>query len=414
MHHDLFRPQVLAWQQNPRYGTVLLCRPLGARVLTGLIGGLTLAAILFLAFNSYTRKVSVNGMLVPDQGLLAIRAPVTGIVKTVDVTEGQEVQQGARLFVLDQDRLLAGQGGLASALLVNLDQQRQEVRVSLANLREQGELLEQGHQHGQRQRQASLAVLQQLQIQEQATLALRKNALARAVTLKRDGHVADSDLDAARMQVIAQEKTLTQLQLQQQDIEAELAAMAVEFGQQQLELSRQMAAGREELLALEHQQVRLQSESRTEFRAPVDGHIGRLELHPGMNISAGENVLTLVPSGSRLVAQLQVPSHAMGFIDHGQAVDLQLDSFPYQKFGIQHGRISGFDTAAAQEVARPGQQPLSEFRVLVELEQQTVSAYGREYALKPGMQFTAEIGLDQRSLLQWLLEPLFSIGRAVE
>jgi membrane fusion protein len=44
----------------------------------------------------------------------------------------------------------------------------------------------------------------------------------------------------------------------------------------------------------------------------------------------------------------------------------------------------------------------------VELDQQAVTAYGKAWALAPGMRLSADIILEKRSLLDWLLDPLFA------
>ena len=43
------------------------------------------------------------------------------------------------------------------------------------------------------------------------------------------------------------------------------------------------------------------------------------------------------------------------------------------------------------------------------LHRQTVDAFGREVALQPDMTLRADIILERRSLIEWLLEPLLSV-----
>jgi membrane fusion protein len=47
----------------------------------------------------------------------------------------------------------------------------------------------------------------------------------------------------------------------------------------------------------------------------------------------------------------------------------------------------------------------------VRLDRQTVDAFGRQVALQPDMMVQADIVLERRSLMEWLLEPLHSIRR---
>ena len=129
---------------------------------------------------------------------------------------------------------------------------------------------------------------------------------------------------------------------------------------------------------------------------------------PGQAVQAGQPLLSLLPRGARLQAQLQVPSRAIGFIRPGDRVQLRYQAYPYQKFGHQAGRVlrisrSTVASAPGAAMAEP------QYRVLVELERQGVIAYGRAEALRPGMLLEADILGERRRLYEWLLEPLYSL-----
>ena len=105
-----------------------------------------------------------------------------------------------------------------------------------------------------------------------------------------------------------------------------------------------------------------------------------------------------------------MPSRAIGFVKPGQRVKLMIDAFPFQHFGTQQGVI---DTVS-QTVLAPneilGAVALKEpaYRVTVRLDRQTVAAYGQAIPLQPDMSLQADITLEQRSLIAWLLNPLIS------
>ena len=53
------------------------------------------------------------------------------------------------------------------------------------------------------------------------------------------------------------------------------------------------------------------------------------------------------------------------------------------------------------------------YRIKVELESQSIGAYGKPEPLRPGMQVEADILLDRRRLIEWIFEPILSLaGRA--
>ena len=77
-----------------------------------------------------------------------------------------------------------------------------------------------------------------------------------------------------------------------------------------------------------------------------------------------------------------------------------------------------FPTSAlgpAEQAALLGEVRSSEpvYRIVVQLDRQTVSAYGAEHALLPGMALEADILLERRRLVEWVFEPLYAL-RGVE
>jgi membrane fusion protein len=49
------------------------------------------------------------------------------------------------------------------------------------------------------------------------------------------------------------------------------------------------------------------------------------------------------------------------------------------------------------------------YKITVSLAQQSITAYSEEIFLKPGMMLSADVILDERSLFEWLMEPLYSL-----
>lgn len=99
---------------------------------------------------------------------------------------------------------------------------------------------------------------------------------------------------------------------------------------------------------------------------------------------------------------------------------LRYQAYPYQKFGHQKGRVAQISRSAlsASELGTlrasvQSQEPL--YRVTVTLAHQAVTAYGKAEALKPGMLLEADILGEQRRLIEWIFEPLYSIkGRVFD
>ena len=115
---------------------------------------------------------------------------------------------------------------------------------------------------------------------------------------------------------------------------------------------------------------------------------------------------------------MYVPSHAVGFIKPGMTAMLRYRAFPYQKFGQHRARVREVATTsvrpeelATSAAAMPGAaQSEPVYRIRLELDQQTVKAYGAPMPLRSGMLVDASVMLEKRKLYEWVLEPLFSIS----
>ncbi len=168
------------------------------------------------------------------------------------------------------------------------------------------------------------------------------------------------------------------------------------------------------MAGLEQQQTQTEAQSSYVVVATIDGRVAALPVHKGQGVPVGAAVAVLTAGDTPLEAELYAPSRASGFIREGQDVRLMYQAFPYQKFGAGEGRVSSVSRTvlAPAEVAIPGlqvQEPV--FRVRVKLSRDQVAAYGRSVSLQPGMLLTADVVIDRRSLLEWLLDPLYAAGR---
>jgi membrane fusion protein len=127
----------------------------------------------------------------------------------------------------------------------------------------------------------------------------------------------------------------------------------------------------------------------------------------------------VLPAGSELEAHLLVPSRAVGFVEPGDRVLLRYEAFPYQKFGHHGGRVARISRSTinpGEFTSQPGLQSRGEpyYRIVVELDESSVRAFGKNEPLMPGMLLEADIMGETRQLWEWAIEPLFALSNNVE
>ena len=417
MTDSLFRPEVMAAKRRSWLGGVSLAQPLSLWLLTACAMAAAAAVVLFLAFGEYSRRSRVTGQLVPDLGLATVVAPVSGVITQSMSGEGEHVLRDGSLLVISVPRASPVGGDMTAGLRAGLQQQHDGIEQSY---RAGSELL-QAQRRGHR---------------EQLAIARREWGQLEAAIVTRREQVGIAEATLARFRTLAAQRYVSDVQLKQQE-QAYLETVA---GLQALQ--RQATAGLRNLRQIEQalrewpaqrsarsatrmrelaqwaeQRLQVEAGGETLVRAPVSGLVASRLIEPGQSVQAGQPLLTLLPAGSQLQAQLLVPSRAIGFIEPGDEVLLRYQAFPHQKFGHHRGKVLRISRSAlspggvgALLGAADSQAGEPYYRVLVELSRQSVVAYGQAEPLRPGMLLEADILGERRKLYEWALEPLYSLS----
>jgi membrane fusion protein len=251
---------------------------------------------------------------------------------------------------------------------------------------------------------------------EQTNIAERRvEKLRPGVT---DGTFSQVEFERYQAEALTGRTQLNVLSRQRLDTEQQLKTLQNQLQELPLTIESQRNQLRFRLSAINQALAQNEAQRASVLRAPRDGVVASLAIQDGQTVGVGQRLLSILPEGSLLQAELWLPSRAVGFIENGDRVVLRYPAFPYQKFGQQDGRVlevSRSATAASELTGLLGRtisEPL--YRVGVRLEQQAVSAYGKPEALKPGMTVDADILLDRRRLIEWVLEPLYGVRRSFE
>ena len=241
----------------------------------------------------------------------------------------------------------------------------------------------------------------------QLLLQVKQKALTRAESLRDRGLLALSDFEQVYALVLDQQGVIEQFGLDLQQTHGELDVAQADQHSQEFASAREQQRLTAEHAELQKQLLRLGAEQSSTVVAPIAGRITSILRHVGMSVNAGEQMMVLVPLNTKLQAELLLPSSARGFVAVGQAVTIRYDAFSYQKFGVQDATVLSVDTSAV--MSKTGAEMVPMYKVVATLAKQSISAYGYEEKLLPGMVLSADVVVDKRSLLEWLLEPLLSI-----
>jgi hemolysin D len=140
--------------------------------------------------------------------------------------------------------------------------------------------------------------------------------------------------------------------------------------------------------------------NRAVITAPVRGRIAHLLVrNQGEAVRRGQTIMTLLPNGAPLVAQIQIANRDIGQVEKGQEVRFKFDAFPFAEHGVLRGELTN-----VLPDADPGQGETT-YQAYAKLERAYFRVQGKEVELLSGMTATAEIVSERKTILELLLKP---------
>lgn len=415
---QLFRLEAQDAQRTRTLGEIVLVRPVSFAFLTAAAACMAIAVVLFFAFGSYTRRTTVDGMLVPDTGLVKVYARQQGVVLKKTVVEGQHVVRGQVLYTMSTDLQSAADGQTQVAIIA----QAHERKASLQEEIDKTRLLQQDERATLQARIAALrAELGRIddQLADQRTHAsIAADAAARYEGLLARDYISKDQAQQRQGDLLDQQSKLHGLQRDRASTAQALTEAVNDFAG--LSLKQQNQLSQIERSVIDVDQTLVESEARRELAvtAPETGTATAAIAEPGQMVDSTRPLVSIVPAGAQWQAHLFVPSAAVGFIRVGAPVLIRYQAYPYQKFGqyqatvhsITRSALSATELTASGEPANGSSTGNGTFyRITAALKSQTVTAYGNPQALQAGMTLQADVMQERRRLYEWVLEPLYSL-----
>ena len=414
----LFRRAALDAQKPKSCGEILLVRPLSYRLLSLAALLCTLAIVALFTWGSYTKRSSVTGQLVPSAGLLRIYPPQTGIVGKKLVAEGQSVKAGDTLYLISSERQSSTLGSVFASVSEQLGARKESLTGELERTRQ----LQREEQEGLTKQVAALR--SELEKIDSLLEGQRDRVALAEETSKRYQSLLEQDYISREQRQQKREELLDQ-QTRLKSVEREQIALRRELGSRQESLDALRFKHENQLAQIERvisstSQELSESEGRRmlAITAPIDGTATAVVAEVGQAVDGRRPLLSIVPAGSQLEAQLYAPSRAVGFVRPGAEVLMRYQAYPYQKFGHARGTVvsvartalpgSEISSLLAPGAEAQGSEPL--YLISVALERQSINAYGVAQPLQAGMLLEADVLQESRKLYEWVLEPLFSLS----
>jgi membrane fusion protein, adhesin transport system len=375
--------------------------------------GITLVVFLgWAAFFELEEITRGQGRVIPASREQVVQSLDSGILREMKVHEGQMVEAGQVLLLLDDSR--------AGPVYREASEKTLALSAQVARLRAEAyatplvfpKQVMADAQVVQRERQAYDARKRALdeQIDVQASQLATQRELDMTTPLVKQGVI--SEVEALRLQRQLSDLNRQQADLQGQMVErrnryltdanAELVRLDSELSQ-----TRENASAREDSL------------KRTVVRAPMKGVVKNIQITTlGGVVQPGQSIMEIVPTQDEMLVEAYVKPAEVAFLKLGQPATVKLTAYDFNKYGALEGVLEHLspDTLKDERNRRQGSLPELEegyYRILVRIKEGTQVRAGMTLAPMPGMTAVVEIRTGRKTVLEYLFRPLQNVTQAL-
>ena len=396
---------------------------------------LMLAALVVAVAWSALAQVDIvtkaNGRVVPDGREQVIASLEGGLLRELLVREGEQVESGQPLALLDPTRAEAQQAeGQAKRLAMRGTLARLQAEASGKPLKFAPQLPP------------------EVVAGETESFEARRNALVEATdSVRRSMALLGRELDVSqRMSAkgLMSEVEVMRLKRQINELAAQIQERSNRFRQ---DASAELVRVRTELSLMEEQMVvRDDAMRRNTLTSPVRGIVKQIRANTvGGVVAPGAPVMEILPLGQHVLVEARVRPADIGFVKVGQPVLVKLSAYEYTIYGGLRGIVHSISPDALGDPERASSPDGTWYRALVRADsnsllpqqhltkaekvataEKTVVSTDAAAAIKksstpalqpalpvlPGMNGTVEIRTGERSVLAFMLLPMLKSQEA--
>jgi HlyD family secretion protein len=416
-------PDALALEHRPL--------PRLARITGYLLMGMIVSFLVWASIAKVDRIVVAPGKLVSSEPLIVVQPLESAIVRDILVKAGDTVRKGEVVAHLDPtfvtaeatslttqkasldaeiDRLLAGLSGSPYAAGDDAERRRQasllaehraEIAASLDALDAQISKDEAAlATNAGRQAAVESRIVLLKSIEDIRAKLFEKNYVSRVEMLEAQAATlaATAELDQLKGEAVEQQHGLA-------SDEARRAAFDREW-RRKVEQELVDATRRRDAVAEELTKASRKAEL-SALVAPADGVVMEIAHRSiGSVLQPAEPLVTIVPAGAPLKAEVEIDAADIGSVTTGSTVRVKVEAFPFQRYGTLDGTL---EVVSPDAFRREAPAIGAYFRGLVGFESLALSGLGDAVRLTPGMTVTAEIHAGEQRLIAYISYPVIRV-----
>ena len=421
-----FLPAILEVTETPP-------SPTGRLVMWSIL--LLLVIGLVWAFLGHINEVAVaNGKVIPSGQAKTVQVKNKGIIKEILVEEGQQVQEGDVLVVLDPTTADADYDSLKKrAAYYKLDIQRLTAELSdqpftpeededleAHDLAAEMALYQSRTSDHQTQRQSRQDVIDQRRAKLQATqttyekyadaLKIAQEKERRLVDLKEQNAISEFQLLEQQKETIeyaknaqAELESLSTIQAEIAEAEQNLANVDAAYKK---DIMTALVEAKKEYYSITESIKKADEDARmATIVAPSSGRVYNLSVHTvGGIVTDAQPLMQIVPEDVTLEFEVYADNKDIGFIKPKMEAEVKVETFNFQKFGMVKADVEEISADAVNEPNDPEKN--KKFKLILKpSEKNSIDVFGEEVPLTVGMNVSAEIKIKEKRIVDFFLDP---------
>jgi HlyD family type I secretion membrane fusion protein len=143
--------------------------------------------------------------------------------------------------------------------------------------------------------------------------------------------------------------------------------------------------------------------SRLDITASISGVVKGLAVNSIQSvIKPGQTIMEIVPADDELVVETKVTTSDIGHVSIGQQAEVKVNSYDPHRFGTVMGKVKKISASTFLD-----EQHNPYFQATIALDKSYIGSATSKYRIIPGMTVQADIKTGEKSVLDYLLKPIY-------
>jgi len=162
------------------------------------------------------------------------------------------------------------------------------------------------------------------------------------------------------------------------------------------------------------QQLKLSQDQlmRTVLLSPMHGVVNKLSVTTiGGVVRPGEEIMEIIPLDEELFIDARIAPKDIANVKLGQDATIKLSAYDYTIYGSLEGKVHFVSADTFKEERQPEAEPW--YKVTLRVDLAHLTERQRSLEIRPGMQATVELHTGEKTVLRYLLKPLYKSREAL-